>query len=80
MVALNRPAAEDGGEVLSEEAIGRLFAGLDYRTVEDRVDSGSALASEIWRAFLLAAAVALLVEAWLCLPDAKMPQVDAAFA
>lgn len=80
LLALNRPESEDGGEVIGDEAVGRLFSGLDYRHVEDTVDSGSALASEIWRAFLLAAALALLVEAWLCLPESKKPQVEAAFA
>ena len=30
------------------------------------------MASEIWQAFLLAMAAALLVEAWLCLPQRRL--------
>ena len=33
--------------------------------------NASALASEVWRAFLFAMAVALLVEAWLCFPERR---------
>ena len=40
--------------------------------MEDRVGSEASLASEIWRAFLLAMAAALLLEAWLCLPQRQL--------
>lgn len=80
LLALNRPASEDNASVLDEVAVDRLFSGLDYLRVEDRIDNSSALASEIWRAFLMAAAFALLAEALLCLPDRKKPQVEPAFA
>ena len=80
LLALNRPVAEDNAALLTDTAVETIFAGLDYTRVEDRVDNSSALASEIWRAFLMAAAFALLAEALLCMPDRKRPQVEPAFA
>lgn len=75
LIGLNRPENDDDTRTLDRVAVDRLFRGLDYRQVQDQVGSASALASEIWRAFLCAMAVALLVEAWLCLPERKVPQV-----
>jgi hypothetical protein len=75
-IALNRPAAEDLPSTLDEEDVAPLFSGLDYRFVTDEVGSTSSLASEIWRAFLIIMAVALLVEAWLSLPEKKIPQTS----
>lgn len=73
LIALNRPQSEDRTETLSEESVADLFAGLDYTIVVDRLDDESSLASEIWRAFLITMAAALILEAWLCLP----PKLDA---
>lgn len=80
LVSLNRPAGEDMARVLNQAAVDRLFGGLEYRQVTDRVGDRSSLASEIWRSFLFAMAVALLVEAWLCLPERKRRQAEAAVA
>lgn len=66
-LALNRGTQEDRETTISEEAIAKLFAGLDYQTIQDEVGSTSALANEIWRLFLLAMALALIAEAMLCL-------------
>ena len=74
LVALHRPVSEDRQEIVSEETLGRLLEGIDYRQISDRVDSGSSLASEIWRTFLIAMALALLAEAALCLPPKTEPQ------
>ncbi len=68
LLALNRPEVEDDPRVLSPEALKPLLAGVDYRRIDDAVGSGSSLAAEIWRAFLVAMALALLAEAILCLP------------
>ncbi|MCB1203198.1 MAG: BatA domain-containing protein [Verrucomicrobiae bacterium] len=68
LLALNRPESEDDPRVLTSEALETLLAGVDYRRIDDEVGSGSSLASEVWRAFLVAMALALLVEAVLCLP------------
>ena len=48
-----------------------LFDGLDYVRIEDTVTSDSELIKEIWRLFLVAMLVALLLEAALCLPDIR---------
>jgi len=77
-VALNRPQVEDRVGTLNDNSLERLFSGLNYRKVEDHVGDSTALASEIWRAFLLAMAVALLTEAGLCLPESKRPVREAA--
>jgi hypothetical protein len=71
LIALNRPVEEDQGRPLKEEALEKLFSVLNYRNVEDRVGNSTALASEVWRLFLFAMGAALLVEAWLCLPEKK---------
>lgn len=68
LVALNRPVTEDNPETLNASAIESLLEGVEYRRISDEVGSGSSLAAEIWRAFLVAMALALLVEAILCLP------------
>ena len=68
LLALNRPATEDDIRILAPEALEALLAGVDYRRIDDEVGSGARLASEVWRAFLVAMALALLAEAILCLP------------
>lgn len=68
LIALNRPTSEDDLRVLTPEALKSLLEGVDYRQVSDELNSGSSLASEVWRAFLVAMALALLAEAILCLP------------
>ena len=68
LVALNRPVAEDNPETLNAGALESLLEGVEYRRISDEVGSGSSLAAEIWRAFLVAMALALLAEAILCLP------------
>ena len=73
LIALNRPASEDDPRVLNSESLSTLFAGLDYREIKDEVGSETSLASEIWRAFLVAMALALLIEAALCIPPKPDP-------
>ncbi len=69
LFAINRPLAEDTGSVLSDEVLQSIFGELDYTIINDQTDSGSELASEIWRAFLILMIVALLAEALLCVPE-----------
>ena len=71
LIALNRPAGEDGDKTLSDEKVGELFAGLDYYLVNDQLGSTTALASEIWKAFLVLMAIALVAEALLCIPPQR---------
>jgi hypothetical protein len=80
LIALNRPESEDDPRVLSTEALEPLFAGVDYRRIDDAVGSGSSLAAEIWRAFLVAMALALLAEAILCLPPRPEEEKAPSFA
>ena len=72
MLAVNRAPAEDSGPSIASESATALFDGLDFHVVEDRVDNALDLASEIWRTFLIAMAIALIVEASLCLPPARV--------
>jgi hypothetical protein len=67
-IALNRPPGEDQLEPLSETDVRELFAGLDYRILTDSLENSRSLTNEVWRAFLVAMAAALLAEALLCLP------------
>lgn len=73
IIALNRPPSEDSVATLDEIAIEKLFGGLSYTLVSDRVGNTSALANDVWRAFLYAMAIALLAEALLCMPERRAP-------
>jgi hypothetical protein len=80
LLALNRPASEDRMETLGNAAIDELFAGLDFRKLEDTLEDEDSLVSEVWRTFLIAMALLLLGEALLCLPAKREPQPQAAAA
>ncbi|MEW4486789.1 BatA domain-containing protein [Thalassoglobus sp. JC818] len=69
LVAINRPLAEDTGAIVSEESLEQVLSGLNYVIIDDQAGSQSALANEVWRTFLIAMIIALLLEAVLCLPD-----------
>lgn len=71
-VAVNRSPDEDLPNVVSAAALDGLFEGLAYRRIDDAVGDASPLAREIWRAFLLAMMLALILEAALCLPGRKV--------
>ncbi|MDF1823967.1 MAG: BatA domain-containing protein [Verrucomicrobiales bacterium] len=78
LMALNRPVSEDDLKTLRPEAIASLLEGVNYRQVSDELNSGSSLASEVWRAFLVIMSLALLAEAILSLPartEAEQPVV-----
>jgi len=68
LLAVNRPAAEDQAPVMADQRVSELFRGLDYSRVNDQAGSLGSLIQEIWRLFLAAMIVALIVEAGLCLP------------
>jgi hypothetical protein len=68
-IALNRPLAEETHAPLTPPAIEDLFANLDFQMISDQLASERSLASEIWKSFVILALVALLVEAYLSLPD-----------
>ena len=69
LVALNRPTAEDALTILDQQQINDLFGALEFRQIQEELSNRSALASEIWRAFLITMALALILEALLCIPE-----------
>lgn len=81
LVALNRASTEDQAAVLPDGRVAELFQGLDFARVDDKAGNLAALIQEIWRLFLVAMIIALIVEAALCLPRRQnvMPVTPAAF-
>ncbi len=71
LTALNRPSGEDDSQVLTTTSLNELFAGLDFRVLTDNLEDGRSLTNEVWRAFLIAMALALLGEALLCMPQRR---------
>lgn len=78
LFALHRPLGEDDIRQVSPQALASLLEGVEFRQVSDELSSGSSLASEIWRLFLVIMALALLAEAILSLP--ARPAEDASSA
>jgi hypothetical protein len=80
--ALNRPLTEDAVEVVSDGTLEQVLNGLNYTRIDDKAGSAMALASEIWRTFLVLMILALMAEALLCVPEkqvsAAAPKVSAA--
>ena len=78
-MAVNRSQIEDSAVAAPVEAVDALFDGMSYRRIDVDVGDTSALASELWRIFLIAMIVALLVEAVLSLPSRRVratPLID----
>ena len=74
--ALNRPLTEDAVEVLSDGTLEQVLNGLNYTRIDDKAGSSMALASEIWRTFLILMIVALMAEALLCVPEKVVRTAD----
>lgn len=68
LLVINRDAAEDQAAVLGDERVEELFNGLDFARVDDRAGNLNSLIQEIWRLFLIAMMIAMVIEAGLCLP------------
>jgi hypothetical protein len=73
LVAVNRPAAEDAAAIISDERIDGLFRGLSYARISGQAGAGESVVQEIWRAFLIAMLVALVLEGILSLPRRARP-------
>ncbi len=69
--AVNRSQIEDSATAVPVETVDALFDGMSYRRIDVDVSDTSALASELWRIFLIAMIVALLAEAALSLPGKR---------
>ncbi|HIB92633.1 TPA: hypothetical protein EYO57_36565 [Candidatus Poribacteria bacterium] len=72
--AVNRSLAEDHSEVTPVGTVDKLFDGLPYQRIDDSVGDTSSLANEIWRIFLIAMVLAMILEAALCMPEKKVEQ------
>lgn len=70
-VAINRSEVEDTTKVAPVKTVDALFDGLSYRRIDVEVGDTSSLANELWRTFLIAMLLALIVEAILSLPSKK---------
>ena len=70
--AVNRSQIEDRATVVPVATVDALFDGVSYRRIDVNVGDTSALASELWRVFLIAMVVALLAEAVLSLPSRRV--------
>ena len=79
-LALNRPPQEDTANVVEDDSLDDMMAGLDYVRIDDTVDSEDSLLSEIWRAFLVTMVIALIAEALLCVPERTQAEIKAAAA
>lgn len=75
LLAVNRGLAEDQSRVLDDEKIEGLFSGLTFNRVDDQAGRFEGLIQEVWRMFLVAMLIALIVEAVLCMPRA-IPKVE----
>ncbi|MBI2823784.1 MAG: BatA domain-containing protein [Planctomycetia bacterium] len=70
LLAVNRPAAEDGASVVADARVAELFHDLNFARVDDAAGNLRSLIQEIWRIFLATMLIALVLEAVLCLPKA----------
>lgn len=68
LLAVNRTVAEDETALVADAKVDKLFEGLDFIKVKDSAGNFRSLIEEIWRTFLVAMLIALLLEAVLCLP------------
>ena len=65
---------------MPRERVAILFEGLDFDRVDDTAGSGASLIQEIWRLFLVAMLIALVLEAVLCIPKKAAATADSLFA
>ncbi|MDB4439490.1 BatA domain-containing protein [Planctomicrobium sp.] len=74
--AINRPESEDTAIIVDDESLATALNGVNYTKINDEAGSAMALASEVWRTFLIIMIGALLLEALLCIPDRQeIPKV-----
>jgi hypothetical protein len=72
-VAVNRPATEDSLEVLTSVDLETALADTGYSLLEEQdASSDSSLSRPIWRAFLIAMLLFLILEALLCLQPRRV--------
>jgi hypothetical protein len=73
LVAVNRPAAEDEPELVEPAEAQRLLGALPFQMLAEQQAQTESLQGEIWRLFLFAMLIFLLVEGALILPPRSSP-------
>jgi len=68
LLAVNRPAVEDAAQVVADPQVESLFQGLVFNRFQQKAGGLGSIVEEVWRLFLMAVLVALVVEGLLCLP------------
>ncbi|MFM8633687.1 MAG: BatA domain-containing protein [Planctomycetia bacterium] len=68
LTAVNRPTSEDATDVVADRQIDSIFQGLRFSRFEQKAGDTATIIEEVWRLFLAAVLVALIVEGLLCLP------------
>ena len=71
LLAVNRAASEDNTSVVPDARVAELFDGLDFVHVDALAGDARSLIQEIWRLFLVAMILAMVIEAALCLPTTR---------
>ena len=64
LLAVNRSLAEDEGTPLTDQKVSSLFQGLDFTRIDDQAGSSHSMIQEIWRTFLMAMLLAIVLEAF----------------
>jgi hypothetical protein len=71
LIAQNRIAEEDSGMIVGGDRLSDLFGNLNWSRIEAG-SSANSLVQEIWRWFVIAMLIALVVESILCMPKPKI--------
>ena len=79
LLAVNRAKEEDQPAALDDASVSALFAGLDFARIDSEAGSANSVIQEIWRLFLAAMMIALMVEAGLCLPKLRQASPEPLF-
>jgi hypothetical protein len=80
LLAINRSPEEDNNSLLTSDEIDELFQGTNFQVVQSTAEQTQSLASELWRWFVVALVLSLLVEAWMTLPRKSIGAPTAAKA
>lgn len=68
LVAFNHPEVEDIFEISDESAIRSIFNGINFTLFEEKYSNHTSFQSEVWRSFLIAMILFLIIESILVLP------------
>jgi hypothetical protein len=77
LLAVNRPAAEDDPDIVDTDEMRKLFGDLPVQTLEERNVETGRLQGEVWRLFVFAMLLFLIVEGILILPARQVPVAKA---